>query len=274
MKKTILITGASSGIGKATAILFHQNDWNVIATMRKPEDEKELGQLENILVTHLDVTDSISITNAVNLGISRFGKIDVLLNNAGYGVYGPLEATSVSKIEQQFATNVLGLLNVTKAVIPHFRKNRSGTIINISSMGGKITFPLGTLYHGTKFAVEGISESLHYEMDAIGVKVKLIEPGMVNTDFSGRSLDFNNDEALTEYQDLIKSVFEQFGTAQQSASPASTIAEVIYEAATDNLEQVRYVAGLDSEVLLDKRNKEEDKSFFSFIKAFTQVVSK
>jgi NADP-dependent 3-hydroxy acid dehydrogenase YdfG len=267
MTKTILITGASSGIGKATAKLFHENGWNVIATMRIPEDEKDLNNLENILVTRLDVTDIISITEAVNLGIAKFGKIDVLLNNAGYGAYGPLEATTTNKIEQQFATNVLGLLNVTKGVIPHFRKNKSGIIINISSMGGKIAFPLGTLYHATKFAVEGISEALHYEMETIGVKVKLIEPGMVNTDFGGRSFNFNNDEELTEYQGLIKSVFEQFGKAQQSASPASTVAKVIYEAATDNLNQVRYTAGVDAETLLNKRKIEEDKEFLSFIKS-------
>lgn len=265
MKKTILITGASSGIGKATAKLFHENGWNVIATMRKPEDEKELNLLENVSVTRLDVTDILSITEAVDLGISKFGKIDVLLNNAGYGAYGPLEATTIEKIEQQFATNVLGLLNVTKGVIPHFRNNKNGVIINISSMGGKITFPLGTLYHGTKFAVEGISEALHYEMATIGVKVKLIEPGMVNTDFGGRSFNFNNDETLTEYQDLVKSVFAQFGSAQQSASTASTVAEVIYQAATDNLEQLRYVAGLDAEAILNKRRNEDDKTFLNYI---------
>lgn len=265
MKKTILITGASSGIGKATAKLFQERGWNVIATMRKPEEEKELNHLENILVTQLDVTDISSITKAINLGISTFGKIDVLLNNAGYGAYGPLEATPTEKIEQQFSTNVLGLLNVAKGVIPHFRNNKDGMIINISSMGGKVAFPLGALYHGTKFAVEGISEALHYEMATIGVKVKLIEPGMVNTDFGGRSFNFNNDEGLTEYQDLVKSVFEQFGSAQQNASTASTVAEVIYQAATDDLEKVRYIAGIDAEALLEKRKNEDDKTFLTYI---------
>jgi NADP-dependent 3-hydroxy acid dehydrogenase YdfG len=269
MKKAILITGASSGIGKATAILFQQKGWNVIATMRKPEEEKELTALENVLVTRLDVTDVNSITMAVALGIEKFGKIDVLLNNAGYGAYGPLEATPLEKIERQFGTNVIGLLNTTKAVLPHFRENKSGVIINISSIGGKITFPLGTLYHGTKFAVEGLSEALHYEMKTIGVRVKIVEPGMVMTDFGGRSFDFSNNESLTEYQKLVQDVFTWFGSIQ-SGSPASAIGEVIYTAATDNSDQLRYAAGKDAEMLLAKRHAEDDATFINDIR--TQIV--
>jgi NADP-dependent 3-hydroxy acid dehydrogenase YdfG len=149
MNKTILITGSSSGIGKATARLFHQRGWNVIASMRSPDAEAELTALPDVLVTRLDVEDPASITAAVEAGIARFGAIDVLLNNAGYGAYGLLEATSMAKIERQFGVNVLGLLAATKAVLPHFRARRSGTIVNISSIGGKFAFPLGTLYHGT-----------------------------------------------------------------------------------------------------------------------------
>lgn len=265
MKKTILITGASSGIGKATAKLFQENGWNVIATMRKPEAETELTDLENVLVIRLDVTDPDSIKEAVSAGIRQFGHIDVLLNNAGYGAYGPLEATPIEKIERQFSTNVIGLLNTTKAVLPHFRENKSGIIINISSMGGKITFPLGTLYHGTKFAVEGMSEALHYEMNEIGVKVKIIEPGMVATDFGGRSFDFSNDEGLPEYQNLVHGVFAGFGASGESASTAADIAEVIYRSATDGNNQLRYPAGNDARFLLDKRKKEEDDVFLSDI---------
>ena len=154
--KTIFITGASSGIGKETAKLFQSKGWNVIATMRNPENESELKQLENVLVTKLDVLDLDSIQKAFTEGVQEFGSIDVLLNNAGYGAYGPLEAISRDQVLRQFNTNVIGLLDVTKTVLPHFRRNKKGIIINISSMGGKVTFPLGSLYHGTKFAVEGI----------------------------------------------------------------------------------------------------------------------
>ena len=194
--KTILITGASSGIGKATVKFFSANDWNVIATMRQPEKEKELSTLKNVLVTRLDVTDRESIELAISCGIEKFGAIDVLLNNAGYGAYGPLEAFSEERVQRQFDTNVLGLIATTQAVLPHMRSKRMGTIVNISSIGGKMTFPLGALYHGSKFAVEGISEALHFELEAIGIKVKIVEPGMINTDFGGRSFDFANDGSI------------------------------------------------------------------------------
>jgi NADP-dependent 3-hydroxy acid dehydrogenase YdfG len=160
MNKTILITGASSGIGKDTSKLFQLKGWNVIATMRSPEKELELTKLDNTLVVRLDVLELDSIQNAVEEGVQRFGKIDVLVNNAGYGAYGPLEAFPRESVLRQFNTNVIGLLDVTRALLPHFRKNKNGVIVNISSIGGKMTFPLGSLYHGTKFAVEGISEAL------------------------------------------------------------------------------------------------------------------
>jgi NAD(P)-dependent dehydrogenase (short-subunit alcohol dehydrogenase family) len=267
MNKTILITGASSGIGKATAKFFQAKGWNVVATMRNPDGDKELRALKNVLVTEIDVTKPASITQAVELAINKFGKIDVLLNNAGYGAYGPLEATPLEKIERQFATNVMGLLATTKAVLSHFRANKDGIIINIASMGGKITYPLGTLYHGTKFAVEGLSEALHYEMESIGVKVKIIEPGMVATDFGGRSFDFSNDPGMVEYQELVKGVFAGFGAASAGASTPETIAEVIYGAATDGTEQLRYTAGKDAEVIISKRKAESDEVFLRDIKA-------
>jgi NADP-dependent 3-hydroxy acid dehydrogenase YdfG len=143
--KTVLITGASTGIGRATAYYFQQQGWNVIATMRDPEQGKELKALDRVLVTSLDVTNSNSIRQAMKAGIERFHSVDVLVNNAGFGAYGPLEATSMDTIRRQFDTNVIGLLETTKAVLPHFRAQHSGVIVNISSIGGKVTFPLGTL---------------------------------------------------------------------------------------------------------------------------------
>lgn len=267
MNKTICITGASSGIGKQTAKLFQSNGWNVIATMRNPENESELTELENVLVAKLDVLNLDSIEKAITQGIEKFGTIDVLLNNAGYGAYGPLEAFSRDKIIRQFNTNVIGLLDVTKAVLPHFRQNKKGIVINISSIGGKMTFPLGSLYHGTKFAVEGISESLNFEVEQFGGQVKIVEPGMIATDFAGRSFDFNNDVDMAEYQKLVGALMTALPAMAQNASPASVVAEVIFEAATDDKNQLRYTAGEDAKMLIANRKQYDDSTFIGGIKS-------
>jgi short-subunit dehydrogenase len=267
MNNTILITGASSGIGKETAKLFHSKGWNVIATMRNPENETELKQLENVLVAKLDVLDLDSIQKAFEAGIQKFGNVDVLLNNAGYGAYGPLEAFSRDKILRQFNTNVIGLLDVTKTVLPHFRQNKKGMIINISSIGGKITFPLGSLYHGTKFAVEGISEALNYEVEEFGGQVKIVEPGMIATDFGGRSFDFCNDESMSEYQKIVGSLMKAMPSMIANASSASVVAEVIFEAATDGKKQLRYTAGEDAKTLVANRLQYDDAIFIGGIKS-------
>lgn len=267
MNQTILITGASSGIGAATAKLFQSKGWNVIATMRSPENETELTNLDNVLVSRLDVLDLASIENAVEEGIRKFGKIDVLVNNAGYGAYGTLESFPRENIIRQFNTNVIGLLDVTKALLSHFRDNKSGVIINISSIGGKMTFPLGALYHGTKFAVEGISESLSYEVEQFGGKVKIIEPGAVATDFAGRSFDFSNDETFTEYQSMVGKIMAGLPALFETASPASVIADVIYEAATDGTNQLRYAAGEDAKAIIAQREQSDDASYIEGMKA-------
>lgn len=267
MNKTILITGASSGIGKETAKLFQKKGWNVIATMRSPQNESELNQLSNVLILKLDVLDEDSIQKAVSEGIGHFGKIDVLVNNAGYGAYGPLESFSKERILKQIHTNVIGLLDVTKAILPHFRQHKGGMIINISSVGGKMTFPLGSLYHGTKFAVEGISESLSYEVEQFGGQVKIIEPGMIATDFAGRSFDFSNDEQMIEYQQLVGALMTALPVMAQGASPASVVADVIFEAATDGKRQLRYTAGEDAKMLISNRQQTDDDTFIGAIKA-------
>ncbi len=264
MRNTILITGASSGIGKATALHFQQQGWNVIATMRSPEKERALNTLENVVLERLDVLDLTSIERAIGNGISTFGRIDALVNNAGYGAYGPLESFPRENIVRQFNTNVIGLLDVTKAVIPHFRENKSGVIVNVSSIGGQITFALGSLYHGTKFAVEGISESLHYEMKEIGIKVKIVEPGFIATDFGGRSFDFQTGD-IKEYEPVISALMKQWQNPNNTVSEASLVAEVIHKAVTDGTNQLRYRAGEDANFLLDSRKKMTDAEFFEMM---------
>src|ERR1700761_2653364 len=200
MKKTVLITGASSGFGKAAVKLFHTNDWNVIATMRSPEKETELSKLSNVFISKLDVTDKASIKTSVAAGIERFGKIDVLVNNAGYGAMGALEASTEEQVKQQFDVNLFGLIAVTKAVLPGMRQQKSGTIINVSSVGGRITFPFSSLYHSTKFAVEGLTESMQYELNPLGINLKIVEPGGYKTEFAGRSMTLFNIDGLDDYQ--------------------------------------------------------------------------
>ena len=266
MTQTVLITGASSGIGKATAKQFQAQGWNVVATMRTPDKETELTQLDNVLVTRLDVTDPASIQNAVTQSIDRFGGIDALVNNAGYGAYGPLEAFPMEGIRRQFDTNVIGLLEVTKAVLPHFRSRQAGVLVNISSIGGRMTFPLGALYHGTKFAVEGISEALHFEMEQIGVKVKIVEPGAIQTDFGGRSFDFTNDESMSEYQPMVSKLMTGFSTAFQGASAPEVVADVIWTATTDGTKTLRYTAGEDAKQFMANRNALDDETFIGGLK--------
>lgn len=263
---TILITGTSSGIGKATAVRFHSEGWNVIATMRDTS-ASDLADLDNVLVTRLDVTDSASITAAVTAGIEHFGAIDVLLNNAGYGAYGPLEAFSTDRIRRQFDTNVIGLLEVTQAVLPHMRRRRTGTIVNISSIGGQITFPLGTLYHGTKFAVEGLSEALHYELEPLGIRVRIVEPGMIKTDFGGRSFDFAMDSRLTDYATSVEAMGRLFGRLASNPSSPEVVADVIWQAANAPGAQLRFRAGPDAADLLDRRKAQDDATFINSIKA-------
>ena len=232
--------------------------------MRSPEKDTELKELENVLLEKLDVLDLESINQAIQNGIEKFGKIDALVNNAGYGAYGPLESFPRENIIKQFNTNVIGLMDVTKAIIPHFRANKDGVIVNISSIGGQMTFALGSLYHGTKFAVEGISESLHYEMKEIGVKVKIVEPGMIATDFGGRSFDFQAGE-IADYQPIIGALMKQWQNPDNSSSAASLVADVIYTAVSDDSEQLRYRAGDDANFLLDSRKKMTDNEFFSMM---------
>lgn len=265
MAQTLFITGSSSGIGKVTAAHFAEKGWNVVATMRNTDNGTELAALDNVLVTRLDVTDLDSIDSAVAAGLERFGSIDALVNNAGYGAAGPLEAIPRESIVRQFDTNIIGLLDTTKAVIPHFRAQGSGVIVNISSVGGRVTYPFFSLYHGTKWAVEGLSEALSFEMGAIGVKVKIVEPGLIATDFGGRSLDFSNDESLAEYQEMIGTVLAGFGSRE--ASQPIVVAEVIYEAVTDGTDKLRYPAGEDAHATMAQRAATDDETFVAGIKA-------
>lgn len=268
MPKTVLITGASTGIGRATAERFHAEGWNVTATMRSPHDAGSLNDLPNGLITRLDVTDQTSIAEAVRETLDRFGSLDALVNNAGFGAYGPLEITSSETIRRQFDTNVIGLLDVTQAVIPIMREQGAGVIVNISSVGGRMAFPLGSLYHGSKFAVEGISEALVYELEPLGIRVKVIEPGLVDTDFAGRSFVLSVDPEGGPYGSTVESVFTAFAEVQrQGQGSAADAAQAIFAAATDDSPQLRYVVGEDAVATLGARQSMDDGAFIGMIRA-------
>ena len=248
MEKVIFITGASSGIGKATAQFFHQKGWKVIATMRKPEQERDLKEDGRMKILALDVENKSSIEQAVQQGISHFGKIDVLLNNAGYGAYGPLEAGTDEEIRRQYNVNFFGVIDCIKAVLPHFKSNKSGTIINITSIGGLMTLPLFGVYNSSKFALEGLSEGLWYDLQPFGIQVKVVEPGGIKTDFSGRSLNMFDISGFPEYATYSKTIVEKFTNPEYSKNFGSPemVAGVIYEAATDGKDTLRYLAGKDA----------------------------
>ncbi len=260
MKKTVLITGASSGFGKESVRLFSEKGFNVVATMRSPEKETELTTLPDVLVTKLDVTDKTTITSAITKALDTFGQIDVLVNNAGYGALGVLEAASDEEIRRQLEVNLFGLIAVTKAVLPGMRKHRSGAIVNVSSMGGRVTFPFSTLYHATKFAVEGLTESLAYELAPFGISTKIIEPGGYKTEFAGRSLSAFGAGDLTDYQQP----WNRFTAKLAGFSFSENIREVadaIYQAATDGSGQMRYPVGQDAVQMLQLRQQMDDASF-------------
>jgi NAD(P)-dependent dehydrogenase (short-subunit alcohol dehydrogenase family) len=245
--KTIFITGASTGLGKETAKLFAAKGWNVIATMRKPENETELNKIANITLLPLDVTDIEQIKATAQKAIA-LGNIDVVFNNAGYGLMGPLESTTDAQIIRQLNTNILGVILVTQAFIPHFRANQKGLFISTTSIGGLLTFPFASVYHASKWALEGWSESMSYELKKIGVGIKTVSPGGIKTDFLSRSADMSSHPAYQKWMDkMFSNIHEDHFTEVEK------IAEVVYEAATDGKVQLRYIAGEDAKALYAQR---------------------
>lgn len=249
--KTIFITGASSGLGKATAKLFASKGWRVIATMRHPENETELSNIDNLHVLKLDVTNIESIKQSINEAL-KISAIDVLFNNAGYGLTGPLEGYSDEQITRQFNTNVFGVIRVTQLLLPHFRERKSGLIINTTSIGGLVAFPFSSIYHATKWAIEGWSESMSHELTMHNIQIKTISPGGIATDFMSRSLDVGTHDDYSEYFDKFIASFNNPDSPLQFSSPES-IAEIVFEAVTDEKDQLRYLAGNDAIVTYNNR---------------------
>jgi NAD(P)-dependent dehydrogenase (short-subunit alcohol dehydrogenase family) len=241
MAQTVLITGASSGIGRATAEIFAKRGWNVSATARNPADESIWGRAGVTISPRLDVTDEASIATAIAATLERFGSIDVVVNNAGYGLFGPVEGTTAEQLEAVFRTNVFGTANVIRQVLPHMRRRRSGVIINVSSVAGRVATPYLAPYNATKFAVEGLSESLRFELEPHNIRVKLIEPGIFKTDFASRSLEWSKHAA---YEPQLSNLRNWVSKAMERAKDPAIVAEAIFDAANDTSRRLRYpVAG-------------------------------
>ncbi len=239
-KKTIFITGASSGIGKATAIYFGQKGWNVAATMREltKEQTSDFEKYPSITIFKLDVTDKESIEKAVSDILQKFSQIDVLFNNAGYSLAGAFEATTDEQIRKQFETNLFGVMNVTRAMLPHFRNKKSGIILNTTSSGGLLTFPLYSVYNSTKWALEGFMEALQYELKSFNIVVKNIEPATVKSEFVNNISFVSN----PDYDHYAQKVQHNTLAGYKNAPTPGVVAKIVYTAATDNRSKLRYPA--------------------------------
>ena len=268
---TVLITGASAGLGHAVAKRFQEAGWNVAATMRSPDKEPVLGTLDRVALIPLDVTDDASIAAAFEAAAARFGAVDVVVNNAGYGLTGAFETLDPAQIRRQFDTNVFGLMNVCRAAIPRFRAQGHGVIVNIASMGGRITFPLYSVYHSTKWAVEGFSESLQHELRPFGIRVKIVEPGVIRTDFYGRSADAGELDDASPYAAYARKVMANMTPGPDSGSSAAQVAEVVWQAATDGSARLRYIAGGDARQILWLRKLTPDWLYTRIVRSIVEA---
>ena len=244
--KRIFITGASTGLGRAAALLFASRGWRVVATMRRPKAAATLHGVPGVTLAELDVTLPEQITAATRAALAD-GPVDVVFNNAGYGLAGPLEGTSDEQLVTEVNTNLLGVIRTTQAFIPAFRERGGGLFINTTSIGGLVTFPFNSVYHATKWALEGFSE-------------KTIAPGGIDTDFVSRSMVLAQHPAYAALVAQTMAAFADPGRAVRR-STAEQIAEVVYQAATDGKRQLRYVAGEDAKALYAQRLAVGDEAF-------------
>lgn len=256
-RKTIFITGTSSGLGKLTAIHFARMGWQVAATMRSPEKETELQAYDNIRIFKLDVTEPEQVRTAVEQAIEAFGKIDVVVNNAGMGVYGALELATEEQIDRQFAVNARGAINVIRGFLPHYRANGGGMFINISSfMGVTTAVPLGSLYNMSKFALEGLTEGLYYELKPFNIELRLIEQGgSAGNNFVNNTSWTRNDEitAYDEIADKVRTMMTNAGADPSQVDDPRIIVDAIEAAATGRTTQFRTLVGQAGRNLMEMR---------------------
>jgi short-subunit dehydrogenase len=271
MNKVALITGASSGIGFETSLTLARNEFRTFATMRnlsKSRKIREIAKKERLPLTviPLDVNDNASIRTAIQNILVEAKRIDVVINNAGYGLFGAVEDLSMDKIIDQFETNFFGVVRVVKSVLPIMRNQRSGTIINISSMVGRVAMPLNSVYVASKFALEGFSESIRHELSKFGINVILIEPGIVRTGFFDNLQKSKNEAAKSPYSALLKRRLSRFKSVSESnSSSPSQVAKAILKALQSKSSNFRYIVGEDAIIVLEKRKVLSDIKFEKWI---------
>ena len=251
MTKTIVITGSSTGLGRATALLFASKGWTVLATMRNPAKDTELSRVPGIRVMPLDVTQPAQIAETAAAALS-LGPVDVLFNNAGYGLAGAFEGATDEQIVDEINTNLLGVMRVTRAFLPAMRERGTGVILTTTSIGGLVTFPFNSVYHATKWGLEGWSESLAFELKPFGIRVKTIAPGGIATDFAGRSLVMTPHPAFMAAINKAVSVFSDPARRATGSTPEQ-IAEEVYATVTDESDRVTHVAGEDARTTYGRR---------------------
>jgi short-subunit dehydrogenase len=271
MNKVALITGASSGIGFETSLTLARNEFRTFATMRnlsKSRKIREIAKKERLPLTviPLDVNDNASIRTAIQNILVEAKRIDVVINNAGYGLFGAVEDLSMDKIIDQFETNFFGVVRVVKSVLPIMRNQHSGTIINISSMVGRVAMPLNSVYVASKFALEGFSESIRHELSKFGINVILIEPGIVRTGFFNNLQKSKNEAAKSPYSALLKRRLSRFKSVSESnSSSPSQVAKAILKALQSKSSNFRYIVGEDAMLVLEKRKVLSDIKFERWI---------
>jgi short-subunit dehydrogenase len=273
-QKVAIVTGSSSGIGFETSLILARNGFHTYATMRNLEGEKtkplaEVLKNENLQLQaiELDVDNDKSVIDAINTIVEERKRIDVLINNAGYALGGALEDSSINEIMAQFETNLFGAVRVTKAVLPVMRRQGQGKIVNITSMGGRIAIPLSSSYHGSKFALEGLSESIQYELEPFGIKVILIEPGAVGSNFwKNIKIAKSSSDSNSPYSQFGNKILKAYREMEQNTISPSVVAKTILDAITSNNPQLRYVVGEDAAKTLDARKNMPDNEFGDLIK--------
>lgn len=268
-----VVTGSSSGIGMVTALALARNGYVAYASMRdlgKGDEIQSLADKEHLQLrtVQLDVTDDSSVRGAVKKIVDEAGRIDVLVNNAGYGLVGPFEELSIDEIKKQFETNFYGVIRVTQTVLPHMRRQRSGgRIINISSGAGRFGYPGGAAYVSSKFALEGLSECMAQELEQFGIKVVLIEPGFIKTNFgNNRAVAQHAMDPNSPYVQMMQQMQSTTGKLAGNAAPASLVAEKVLQAATAESPKLRYLAGQDVEQWLAAKKSMSDEEFFAMLK--------